>query len=263
MLRLYVVFILFTLTAFADEHFAKLEPIDRVTIKSEANGKVIEAKSSLEGKIADGVIVKIDDRLDREDLKHSKESIKLLDKMIKLNQDNLPFLRKSFLSKRDLYRKVAPLSSTSLNQKESLYSSYIAAKSQYSATQEKILNLKNQKVSLTQKIDILKDRVSKKSISVKNRYLYSLNVKKGEYLNIGMPIATIYDISRAKLTLFLSEDELKDIDKKRIYIDGKVTNLKFSKIWKVADKRYISSYRAEIILKPFTTFSKLIKVEVK
>jgi len=78
-----------------------------------------------------------------------------------------------------------------------------------------------------------------------------------------MPIADVSDISRAKLIIYLSEDELKNIDTKKIYLNGKETNLKFSKIWKIADKIYISSYRAEIELEPKERFSKLVKVEVK
>jgi len=254
---------LLTIFIFADEHYAKLEPIDEITLKSEVNGKVVLAKSNLEGKVANGVIVKIDDRLDKIDLKTSKNSLKLIEEMIKLNQNMLPLLKKSYESKKSLYLKVLPLSSSSASKKDSLYSSYINAKNQYSSTKEKILNLKNQALTLKQKIASLEDKIAKKSIKVDNKYLYSLNVKKGEYVNIGVPIATLKDISKAKLVIYLSQDELKDIDKKAIYINDKKSNLKFSKIWKVADKEYISSYRAEIILKPFDRFSKLIKVDIK
>ena len=253
----------FSIFVVASEHFAKLEPISTVIIKAEANGEVVVAKSNLEGSLVDGLIVKIDDNLDKLDLKNSKNSLQLTQKMIELNKEMLPLLKKSVNMKRKLYQKVTPLSSTSVSQKDSLFSAFVSAKSQYSGTLEKILNLENQKVSLKQKIATLEDRIKKKSIIIDNKYLYSLDVKRGEYVNIGMPLATIQDISKAKLVIYLSEDELKDIDKKRIFINGKETNLKFSKIWKVADKKYISSYRAEIILKPFDRFSKLVKVEVK
>ncbi len=260
--RLFAIFI-FSVTIFASEHFAKLEPISSIVIKAEANGEVVVAKSNLEGKVVDGLIVKIDDKLDKLDLQNSKKSLEITQKMIKLNKQMLPLLKKSFIKKRELYQKVTPLSSSSISQKDSLYSAFVSAKSQYSSLLEKILNLENQQVSLKQKIATLEDRIQKKSIIIDNKYLYSLNVKKGEYVNIGMPIAELKDISKAKLTIYLSEDELKDIDKKSIYIDGKKTDLKFAKIWRVADKKYVSSYRAEIILKPFDRFSKLVKVEVK
>ena len=263
MLKIFKLTLFFTLFLFGDEHFAKLEPIETITVKSEVSGKVVVAKGDLEGKIANGLIVKIDDRLDKIEINSTLNSIKVIDKMIKVNQNILPSLKKNFENKKILYQKVTPLKSSSISQKDSLYSAYISARTQYSGTLEKILNLKNQKISLLQKVATLKDRVKKKDIIAKNSYLYSLNVKKGEFVNIGMTLAILQNITKAKLIIFLSEDELKDIDKKRIYLDGKKTNLKFSKVWRVADKKYISSYKAEIILKPFTRFSKLIKVEIK
>ena len=252
-----------TLCIFADVHFAKLEPIDTVTIKSEVNGRVVLAKEALEGKVASGVIVQIDDKLDKVDLKSAKESLAVTLDMIKLNKNLLPILKRDMIKKRELFNKVSPLASSSKNQKNLLYASYVGAKRAYSSVLEKILTLRNQKVTLNQKIAKLNDIISKKSISVKNRYIYSLNVKRGEYVTIAMPIAIISNINRAKLIIYLSKDELKDISKKSIYINDKKTNLKFSKIWKIADKKYISSYRAEIVLKPIDRFSTLVKVEVK
>ncbi len=259
----FLILILIPIAIFADLHYAKLEPISSKVIKAEVLGVVTDVKSNLEGVLANGVVIHIDDQLDKEDLQSSMESLKLTNSMIKINKETLPLLKKSFLKKRDLYRKVAPLNSTSVSQKDTLYSAFVAAKSQYSGTLEKIMSLKSQKVTLNQKIAFLKDKIKKKSISVDNRYIYSLNIKSGEFVSIGMPLIEVSDISKGKLTLFLSEDELIDIDKKSIFIDGKKSDLKFSKIWKVADKKYISSYKAEIITKPFTRFSKLIKVEIK
>jgi len=224
---------------------------------------VVLAKDNLEGRLVNGTIVKIDDSLDKIDLKNSKESLKLISKMIELNRKLLPSIKRDMQKKKSIYERVLPLASSSVNQKNQLFTAYIAAKTQYSNMLEKILNLKNQKVTLNQKIATLKDRIAKKSISLKDKYLYSLNVKKGSFVNVGLPIATVNDISRAKLTVYLSQEELESLKDKKIYIDGKETNLKFSKIWKIADKKYISSYRAEIILKPHDRFSKLTKVEIK
>ena len=263
MIKYLITFIFMTVTIFAEVHFAKLEPFSTITIKSEVNGKVLVAKQNLEGKVANSLIVKIDDKLDREDLKNSNASLRLLSEMIKINRAVLPYLKKNVNKKYTLYKKVAPLSSSSISQKDSLFAAYVSSKSQYSGTLEKVLNLENQKVNIKQKIAILKDRISKKSLFVKNRYIYSINIKAGEFVTMGMPIATLSDISRAKLTLFLSKDELANIASKSIYINDKKTNLKFNKIWKIADKKYISSYKVEIILDPVDKFSTLMKVEIK
>ncbi len=262
MKKIFYIAILFNLL-FADVHYAKIEPYQTVTIKSEVSGRVTMAKKELEGSVVTGQIVQIDDKLNKIDLQHSIESLKLIKKMIKLNQEMLPWLKSNMEKKELLYKKVVNLSSTSVNQKNSIYSAFVSSKTQYNGTLEKILNLKEQKINLEQKIALLKDTISKKNIALDKKYLYNLNVQKGEFVNIGLPIATISDISRAKIVLYLNEDELKNINSKKIYINGKETDLKFSKIWKIADKKYISSYRAEIIIKPEERFSELVKVEIK
>jgi len=248
---------------FAQEHYAKLEPIESVLIKSEASGKVVLAKENLEGKVANGVIVKIDDSLNKKDLKNTKESLKLLKDMVALNKKLLPQLKLNMQKKASLYKRLLPIASSSQNQKDTLYASLVSARVQYFSTKEKIINLQNQIVSLKQKIDSLEDLIAKKSIKSDNKYLYELYVKKGEFVNIGAQIARLDNINRAKLTIYLSKDELKDIKNKKIYINGKESNLKFNKIWKVADKKYLSSYKAEIILDPIDRFSTLVKVELK
>jgi len=96
----YIIFFILSIMVFAQEHFAKLEPLETVIIKAEVSGVVIEAKSNLEGKIANGEIIKLDDKLDKLDLKHTKESLELTKKMIKINQDILPQLKKSLEKKK-------------------------------------------------------------------------------------------------------------------------------------------------------------------
>lgn len=263
MLRVFSIFLIFGFVGFGGEHFAKLEPLETVTIKAEINAEVMQAKENLEGKVARGTIVQLDDRLDRSDLKLTKESLVLTEKMIEVNSDILDALKQNVQKKKRLYEKVTPLASSSTNQKDTLYGAYIAAKSQYNSTLERILNLKSQRITLKQKIDLLSDHIRKKSIQVSGLYLYKLMVKKGEYVTVGTPLAIVQNINKAKLTLYLSDEEVKGIERKKIYINGKETTLKFDKIWKVADTQYISSYRAEIVVKPFERFSKLIKVEIK
>ena len=52
--------------------------------------------------------------------------------------------------------------------------------------------------------------------------------------------------------------------KRVIYLDGEKTEYKVNKVWRVADEKFISSYRAEIYIpSPKNSFSKLVKVEIK
>ena len=114
------------------------------------------------------------------------------------------------------------------------------------------------------KVSQLKDTVDKKSIILEEKYLYKLMVRKGDFVAPGSALAQIEDASRAKLVLFLEPEELDGIDKRTVYIDGNKTEYKVNKVWRVADEKFISSYRAEIYIPaPKNTFSKLVKIELK
>ena len=257
-----ILFYLFLIgSLFAKEHFAKVEPWETITIKAQASGVVTQATINKEGVVVDGVIVQLDDLLNKKDLRSTKESLKLIKEMIKLNSSMLAELKKNMHKKEELYKKVSPLTSSSISQKNTLYAAFVAAKSQYNAALEKILNLKNQKVNLEQKIATLKDIIAKKQISVTSKYLYKLNVKKGEFVNIGMPVATVMDTHKGKITLYLDADEVQAIDNKQIFINKKKSSAKIVKIWKVADVKYISLYRVDIEVPAPKTFSQLVKVE--
>nr|MBL0721047.1 HlyD family efflux transporter periplasmic adaptor subunit [Sulfurovaceae bacterium] len=106
--------------------------------------------------------------------------------------------------------------------------------------------------------------IGKKSIKMKNQYLYKISVRAGDFVNPSSPLAVVQDQSRAKLTLFLEPDEIKNIHEKKIYIDGEETDYRLDKIWNSADEKYISLYRAEIYIEsPKKRFSTLVKVELK
>jgi len=114
------------------------------------------------------------------------------------------------------------------------------------------------------KIAQLEDSIEKKSIILDNKYLYEIMVRKGDYVAPGTPLAKVKDASRAKLVLFLEPEELAGAEKKTVFINGKRTAYKVGKVWRVADEKFISSYRAEIYIPaPKNEFSKLLKVEIK
>jgi hypothetical protein len=141
---------------------------------------------------------------------------------------------------------------------------YTNTQNQYFSTQEKIDSLKKQQLDLKYEIARLKDNIAKKNIKVHHKFLYKLLVHKGDFVNMGTPLAQVQELTKGKLVLFLEAEELKDIKAKTIYIDDKPTKLKISKIWKVTDEKFISSYRTEIIINhPKDNFSKLLKVEFK
>jgi len=231
-----ILLILLPIFIVARVHYAKVEPYDSVVLKSAVSAKVLSVDLNSEGRVVDGEIITLDDVIDIEDLK--------------ISQEMLVGLKSSYKRKESYFNKLNRLSTASKTQKDGAYYNFIASKNQYLTTKLKI--------------EKLKDSISKKHIILNNKYLYQLHTKAGEFVNFGSPLATIQDLSKAKLVLFLEPEEIKNLEEKSIYLDGNKTNLRVDKVWKTTDTRFISSYKAEIIIdNPKFKFSKLLKVEIK
>ena len=254
------------LLALAKVHYAKVEPYESVTLKSAISGSVLEADLDAEGKmVTHKRVIHIDDRLDQVDLNNTKESLELLQKMVNINKELAHSLQETAKRKKAYYTRMSKLSTASQTQIDNAYAAYASAKTQYDSIKEKILSLEKQLLDTRYKIAMLEDTIAKKSIVLDRQYLYKLMVKEGEFVAPGVPLARVDDASRAKIVLFLAPDELVGIENKKVYIDDKKTNFKVNKVWRVADERYVSSYRAEIYLPAPKRgyFSNLVKVELK
>ena len=261
----YILLILTPLLLFAKVHYAKVEPLESITLKSAVSAQVVVAKIALEGKkVHSKTIIRLDDKLDKIKLSSSRASLKLIQSMIATNRKILLALKESLNRQEEYYSRISNIVSASKTQKDNAFYAFTNTKTQYFSTKEKIDSLKKQKLDLEFEVARLKDSISKKSITIHNKFLDKLLVHKGDFVNMGTPLAELKDLTSAKLVLFLEADELKDIKNKTIYINDKATNYKVSKIWSVADKKFISSYRTEIVIKnPKESFSKLLKVELK
>ncbi|SFV57738.1 hypothetical protein MNB_SV-8-990 [hydrothermal vent metagenome] len=258
--------LLFTpLFIFAKVHYAKVEPYESVILKSAVSGLVTEVDLDAEGTmVASKRVVHLDDALDKVNLEDTKRSITLLKQMLSINNEIANALKGTVKRQQSYYGRISKLSTASKTQKDNAYSSFSSAKTQYLSTKEKIVNLQKQILDMKYKAAMLEDTVAKKSITLQNKYLYKLIVRKGDFVAPGSPLAQVEDTSRAKLVLFLDPEELEGIEHKTVYIDEKKTAYKVDRVWQVADEKFISSYRAEIYIPaPQGTFSKLVKVEIK
>lgn len=221
---------------FANEYYSKLEPFKTYEIKSSVNGKVIyvndDAKSN---EVSNTTIVKIDSTIDKIDLEQSKIKLSSLEDILKIEKNVLESFKK------------------------------ISSKSKYEKDNQKIkiLNMQSSISDLKTKIATLEDTIAKKSLKEQNKYIYDINVEIGDYVNPGSALYTAMDISKGKLEVFIPIDKAQDIKTKDIYLNGKKTDLKISKLYNVADKQHISSYKCEIIVEKPKNFSKLIKIEFK
>ena len=233
-----ILLLLFTpLLIFAKVHYAKVEPYESVVLKSAVSALVMDVDLEAEGSVVDQKrVIYLDDRLDKINLKTSNETLLILHETLKRQES--------------YFQRMDKLKTASTTQKDNAFYSFASAKTQYLDMQYKIAQLE--------------DSIEKKSIVLNHMYLYEIMVRKGDYVTPGSPLASIVDASRAKLVLFLEPSELEEIEQKTVYLNGEKTEYKVDKVWRVADEKFISSYRAEIyITAPKGSFSKLMKVEVK
>ncbi|NOR56148.1 MAG: HlyD family efflux transporter periplasmic adaptor subunit [Sulfurovum sp.] len=233
----FLLFVLLPCFVFAKVHYAKVEPYESVILKSAVSALVTDVNLEAEGSVVDQKrVIYLDDRLDKINLKTSNEKLHTLHETLKRQES--------------AFQRMNKLKTASKSQKDNAYYSFSSTKTQYLDMQYKIAQLE--------------DSIEKKSIVLKQMYLYEIIVRKGDYVAPGSPLARVVDTNRAKLVLFLDAETLDNIEKKTVYLDGKKTDYKVNKVWKVADEKFISSYRAEIyIAAPKGSFSKLLKVEIK
>jgi len=249
----------------AKVHYAKVEPYESVIIKAAVSGMVIEVDLASEGTVVGSKsVVHIDAKLDVQNLKSTKKSKLLLEEMLQINKKIAEALKESLVRQEGYYHRLSRLKTASKTQKDNAYSTFTSSKTQYLSTKEKILSLEKQLLDLQYKVAQLEDSIDKKSLLIKNKYIYKLLVREGDFVAPGSPLVSIKDTTHAKLVLFLDADEVLDVAKKSVYLDDVKTEYKVAKVWKMADEKFISSYRAEIYIpSPEKMFSKLIKVEMK
>jgi len=227
---------------------AKVEPFKTYHIKAAVNGVIVLSNKKLEGKILkDKLIVKIDDKVELSELKDIQNQINILKEEIKNQKEILK-------RKKLLYEKYKKLKSKSIEQKDLKFFDYIAAKNQ-------LLNLKTQLSNLYSKLTQIQDIINKKNIKF-NGYLYEIFVEEGDYINVGRDIALGYDLSKEKINIYIPIDQIDTIKNKIVYINGKKSNFKISKIYRVTDTKYITSYKVELIGNGLR-FGEIVKIDFK
>jgi len=223
-------------TSYSNEFYAKLEPIETYIVKSAVSGKVIFSNNKIEGLSANNTkVIEIDSTVEELELIQVNKKIDLISKMIRIENKNYERLKK-VRTKSDFDKDVQLLKS---------------------------LNLESTKADLFIKKVALIDIIKKKKLIEDDRYIYNINVKKDDYVTAGTILYEAKDLSQGKLEIFVPIKEVDSLKSKIIYLDGKVTDIKIDKIYKVAHSRHISSYKVDIIVPSPKIFSRLIKIEFK
>ena len=233
----YIVSFLFMFSSLiANEYYAKIEPINTYNIKSSVSGKVIYTNSALEATLAvNKVVVKIDDKINNIELRQTKNKQSNLSQILKIHKQTLQRFNR------------------------------VSSKSKFDKDKQKIVIL-NTKVTLNDlsiKIASLQDMIKNKNVKAKNLYIDKIYVEIGDFVNPGTLLFTGFDLSKGKLDIFVSKDELKDIRKKEILINDKKSNIKINKVYKTTDSKHLSSYKVELLLPKVEQFSKLVKITLK
>jgi len=255
----------FSVTAlFSNEYYAKVEPIEIRNISSNVSGLVISAdEKNLGTMLFDKPYIKIDALLDLQELRYIKDKLQYLRKTLTINEGVLSNLENALKRKRVNYERVASLKIKSQLEKDKEYYDLINSENQFLSTQKEIQNLKVQITDLKLRKAKLNQSVKDKNLKAQGYVLYELNVKAGQVVNPSTPLAKVADISKAKLTIYLNKEELNRAKEKIIYLNGKKTDYKVSRVISIADSKNISKYMAQIIIDAPKVFSSLVKVELK
>ena len=228
--------LLFTVSLTAQDYYAKVEALSQYNIKSSISGKVTLSNISKESTfVKDSLIIKIDDKINKMELKQTQNKIS--------NQRQILNIQKQTLN--------------SFNK--------VSTKSKFDKDRQKIVILSTKVVlnDLQTKLYTLKDIIKNKNIRVKNLYINKIYVNKDDFVNPGTLLLSAYDLSKGKLIIFVNKNDIKNIKDKTILIDGKQEDVIINKVYKTTDEKHLSSYKVELILPKVDTFSKLVKVSIK
>jgi multidrug efflux pump subunit AcrA (membrane-fusion protein) len=256
--------LLFNSFLFSSVYYAKVEPYEFRDISSNVSGLVLYIdEDSLGKKLSKNPYIKIDSKLDEQELKYIKRKLSYLNNIVDSNKEIIKNLELLLSKKRDNYKKIKSLKIKSSIEKNKEFYDLITSENQFLSTIKELNNLKVQIADLKLREATLNRSIKDKNLVADGYVLYSILVKVGQVVGVSTPLAKVADISKAKLTIYLDESDMLNIDKKVVYIDGKKQNYKITRVSKIADSKNISKYKANIIIDSPKIFSKLLKIELR
>ena len=264
MIKIFLLTLFLSTAIFAEVYYAKVEPYEFYNIASDVTGVVTKTNENLLGKVLHNeVYIHIDDKLDKDEYSYTKEKLKELQNTLLIAQTTLENTQEILKRKRVNYKKIEAMKIKSRIEKDREFYDLIGSENSYLATQKEINSLKMQIADLMLRQKTLEKTLHDKKLQAQGLTLYSIEVKEGQFVNKGTLLAKLADTSKALLTIYVNENDIKKIQKKIIYIDGKKTKYKVKRFVTIADSVNISKYKAQIIIKAPKIFSQLVKVELK
>ncbi len=193
-------------------------------------------KYTISSKVS-GLVTKTNQKLINQ-VAEDQTIIQIDDEVSKINYE---LAKSTYDIKRNFYHKIKRLTTKSKIEKDNEKITFLNAKQDYIRA---------------------KDDLQSRSIRANNLYIEDILVKKGNFVNPGTPLLKAYDISRAKITIFVSKEDILNIENKQIIVNGG-SDFKLLRYSKITDSIQISSYKVELTGKSPTYFSQIAKVEIK
>lgn len=263
-MKFFILFILLYSTLFSKVYYSKVSPYEIRDISSNVSGIVIRSDENMLGKrLSAKPYIKVDAQLDKEELAAVKKKLLIYANTMQTNQKILQNFKALLAKKQKNYAEIKNLKIKSRIEKDKEFYDLISSQNSYLSIEKEINTLKTQIADLTLRKAQLQKSIHDKNFSNAGFTLYALFVKKGQVVNPAMLVAKIADTSKALLTIYLDATDVANAKKKIIYINGKKTAYKISRILKIADSVNISKYKAQIVIKAPKTFSKLAQIELK
>ncbi len=234
-MRIFVFMLAFSFSLFAGIYKGVIEPYDKITIKSEVSGRVVELDLKDEMREVNKKVMVIDHALESEKLKNYENKLRFLNEEIKL--------------KKGQYERLKNLVGENRFTKERYKSEF--------------LNLLMQKQDLLNIIAELRDRISKKEITVKNLYIKKFYVRKGEFVNPGEKLMSLEDQRKSRVVIFVDGEDLDLFRKGKFSVDGKKGLFYAEKIADSTDEKYLSLYRVELVCDEKLPYGKIVEVETE
>ena len=230
-----LVLLLLTLPLLAGTYKAKIEPLERVTLSAQYGGQIVKLDQNDELKMLDKTVLVIDHALESKELANDRAKLKLLNEQIGIKQRQ--------------YNRIKNLKGQSVFTKERY--------------QSELLALRMQKNDLLNQIAKLQDIIAKKEITLHERYLKKLYVRKGAFVTPGMKLMDVEDLNGSRIVLYIDAKDRAGLEQKKITIDGKTDHgYMIQKAAKTTDDRYLSSYRVELVKKGAAPFGKIVTAEI-
>lgn len=225
----------------AKNYMVQIKPYQSYEIKSQSSGPITYIKKNSESKYIKEaqVLIEIDAKDEKREYLKQKASFDIQKEIVKIKEIN-------YKAKQGIKNL-----------------------SKYDKNQEKLSFLEAKKILLTNKYEMqmIQREIDKKVFTIKHKYIDEIFIKEGEYVSVGEKLFEMYDITKLKITLYLTKNEIKNLEKKEIFINDILSDFRLKQVSKIKDEIKVSRYKVQFIKENKNLdeyfFDEIVRVEIK